>query len=215
MLIPTSLAYIVFGILLSIPLGRVDSQSASSPSQQRVHMTQDQLCCITSNSVSPVYPREARLAGIQGEVRLLLVIGEHNDVAELQVVSGDPLLTKSAVKAVRQWKFLIGGYTSDGPRETEVPLTFTFKIEEAPEPAFLQFVNGKSIRAGTVREFTDGMEYTFGGRIHHISPDAVTGIYPCDISRVSLKEYEKACIPAGGPLFVVSAIPIRVRTGKH
>jgi outer membrane biosynthesis protein TonB len=72
------------------------------PAQARVRMTQDQLCCITSNAVSPVYPREARLAGIQGEVKLFLVIGEHNSIAELQAISGDPLLIESTMKAVRQ-----------------------------------------------------------------------------------------------------------------
>jgi TonB family protein len=211
-----SLAHILFGFSLSTFLVPSGQQGVSSASPQRGHMAQDELGCITANVVSPVYPREARLAGIQGAVKLLLVIGKHNEVAELDVISGDPLLAKSAVKAVRQWEFLIGGYVGAGPRETEVPLTFTFKIEDPPEPAFLQLVNGKTIRADTVREFIDGVEYTSGGRTDHISPDSVIGVYPCDAWHIHKpKENEQECVAGGGPLFVISAIPIRVRTRKH
>jgi hypothetical protein len=86
-------------------------------------MTQDQLCCITSNAVSPVYPREAWLAGIQGEVKLLLVVGEHNSIAELQAVSGDPLLVESTMAAVRQWQFMM---VTDPPRLRLCSFLFEF-----------------------------------------------------------------------------------------
>jgi len=194
---------------LSIVLTQAASQSAM-PAQARVRMTQDQLCCITSNAVSPVYPREARLAGIQGEVKLFLVIGEHNSIAELQVISGDPLLIESTMKAVRQWHFMIGGYPVGALRETEVPLTFTFKIEDVPKPAYLHLSDGKVIRADSVREFTDRMEYTVGGRTHQVSPDSVTDINAC--ARVSIitkpKDTEDDCIPRGGPSFLIRAIPL-------
>jgi TonB family protein len=207
---PAQLARVVFGFFLSIALTQASPQSATPP-QARAHMTQDQLCCITTNAVRPVYPREARLAGIQGEVKLLLVIGENNSIAELQAISGDPLLVESAMKAVRQWQFMIGGYVSGAVRDTEVPLTFMFKIEDPPKPAYLHLSNGKVIRADGVREFTDRMEYTVGGRTHHIPPDSVTDINACE--RVSIitkpKDKEEAnCIPGGGPSFDIVAIPL-------
>lgn len=202
------LAQVFFVSLLSILLLAQDPQGTTPGSQARFHLTQDQMCCITSNAVSPTYPRAARLAGIQGEVKLLLVIGEHNAIAELQTVSGDPVLLEAALKAVRQWRFLIGGYVG-GLRGTEVPLTYTFKIEDPPKPACLHLSDGKVIRAGTVREFTDRMEYTVGGRTHHISPDSVTDINAC--ARVWIitkpKNKEDDCIPAGGPSFNITAIP--------
>jgi TonB family protein len=201
------LAQVCFGCLLSILLAQAAPQSATTTSQSRIQMTQDQLCCITSNVVSPTYPREARLAGIQGEVRLILVIGEHNTIAELQPVSGDPLLMEASMKAVRQWHFLIGGYVG-GLRETEVPLTFTFKIEEPPKPAYLHLKNGKAIRADSVREFTDHMEYTVGGRTHHISPDSVTDINACARVSIITPPREGDCIPSGGPSFLIRAIPL-------
>jgi TonB family protein len=202
------LAQVFFVSLLSILLAQ-DPQGTTPGSQARFHLTQDQMCCVTSNAVSPTYPRAARLAGIQGEVKLLLVIGEHNAIAELQTVSGDPVLLEAALKAVRQWRFLIGGYVG-GLRETEVPLTFTFKIEDAPKPAYLHLSDGKVIRADTVREFTDRIEYTAGGRTRHISPDSVTDINAC--ARVSIitkpKNKEDDCIPAGEPSFNITAIPL-------
>jgi TonB family protein len=200
---------LVLYFLLSILLVQSTPKSATPNSQARNRMTQDELCCITSNAVRPTYPREARLAGVQGEVTLNLVIGEHNTIAELQPVSGDPLLMEAAIKAVRQWQFLIGGYVGGGSTETEVSLTFTFKIADPPRPAYLHLNNGKVIRADSVREFTDHMEYTVGGRTHRIFPDSVTDINGC--ARVSLikpKDKEDDCIPAGEPSFDIVAIPL-------
>ena len=209
MLPSAQFAQVVFGFLLSIVLTQAASQSAI-PAQVRVPMTQDLLCCITSNAVSPVYPREARLERIQGEVKLFLVMGEDNSIAELHAISGDPLLIESTMKAVRQWHFMIGGYLVGALRETEVPLTFTFKIEDAPKPAYLHLSDGKVIRADSVREFTDRMEYTVSGRTHHISPDSVTDINAC--ARVSIiakpKDKEDDCIPSGWPSLLIRAIPL-------
>jgi len=202
MLSPTRFDQAVFGFLLSIVLAQTAPQSAPPTLEARAHMTQDQLCCITSNAVAPVYPREARLAGIQGEVKLLLVIGERNTIAELQPVSGNPVLMEAAMKAVRQWRFSLPGL-----RQTEVPLTFTFKIEDPPKPAYLHLRNGKVIRADSVREFVDRMEYTVDGHTHHISPESVTDVNGCARVRVSLRE-EGDCIPSGAPSFLIRAIPL-------
>jgi len=60
---------------------------------------------------------------------------KNNSIAESQAISGDPLLVESTMKAVRQWKFMIGGYVNGAVRETEVALTFTFEIEDPPRPA--------------------------------------------------------------------------------
>jgi protein TonB len=55
--------------------------------------------------VDPVYPRLARLAGIQGEVRLHAIIAKDGSIQSLNVVSGHPMLAGSAVEAVRQWRY--------------------------------------------------------------------------------------------------------------
>lgn len=173
----------------------------------RIHLTQDWLCCFDMRAVSPIYPREARLANTEGIVKLVVVFADDGSVAELQAVSGDPVLVDSAMKAVRQWHFSMGGRSADGPRETEVPLSFTFKIE-TPTPAYLHLSNGRVIRADNVREFTDRIEYTVGRRTHHISPTSVIDINACARIAIELPMKEGSCIPGGGPSFLVRAVPL-------
>jgi hypothetical protein len=144
-------------------------------------------------------------------VRLLLVVGENNSITELRAISGDPFLVASTMNAVRQWRFMIGGYLVGTLRQTDVPLTFAFKIEDPPTPASLHLKKGKGIRADSVRDFTDRMEHTADGRTHHISSGFVTGINAC--ARTSMickpKDKEEAnSIPGGGLSFVIRAIPL-------
>ena len=53
----------------------------------------------------PVYPVEAKQAGLEGRVRLQAVIGADGKVSNLQVVSGEPIFAQSAMDAVRQWVY--------------------------------------------------------------------------------------------------------------
>lgn len=56
-------------------------------------------------SVPPVYPADARQAGISGTVRLHVIIAKDGTIKQLEVVSGHPLLTQAALDAVRQWTY--------------------------------------------------------------------------------------------------------------
>jgi TonB family protein len=191
-------------VAIAIVFPKVSTRGQTVP-RVRGHGTQDQLCCITETFVDPIYPREARLAGVQGDVKLLLVIGLRNEVAELRAVSGDPLLVDAAMTAMRQWRFSLGGYIG-GPRETEVPITYTFKLE-VPKPTYIHLKNGDSIRVDSVREYTDHIEYTVHGRQHRIAPESVTDVSFCN--HVTISQLGKDdCIPAGGPKFVIRALPL-------
>jgi protein TonB len=53
----------------------------------------------------PVYPRFAVVGRIQGTVRMHAIIGRDGSVADLQVVSGHPLLVRAAMEAVRNWRY--------------------------------------------------------------------------------------------------------------
>jgi protein TonB len=55
--------------------------------------------------VIPVYPPLARQARVSGTVQLIGVIAKDGTIQQLQVVSGHPLLIKSALDAVRQWVY--------------------------------------------------------------------------------------------------------------
>jgi TonB family protein len=192
-------------LFLSIHLSQSPDQTPG-PAPERIHLEQDALCCFTSHSVTPVYPRDARVGHIEGVVKLILVIAPDGSIADLQAVSGDPLLLASTMKAVRQWRFFIGGFLGK-PREIEVPLSFTFKIEDPPKPAYLHLTSGKTIRADEVTEFADGIEYALGNRTHHISANSVANIDGCARVTVVLQR-EGDFIPAGGPSFSVRAIPL-------
>jgi TonB family protein len=195
--------YFLFSILLAQP-----PQNTTPTSPPHIHITQDQLCCFTTCVVNPIYPREARLANTEGAVKLTLVIAKDGSVAELEAVSGDPLLLESAMKAVRQWRFLMEGWAVGGPSEKEVPLSFTFKIEDPRKPAYLHLDNRKVIRADTVRKFSDRIVYTVGQGTHYISPASVTDVTGCARLPIRIPARECDCIPAGGPSFDIIAIPL-------
>lgn len=55
--------------------------------------------------VQPVYPILARQNGIEGVVRLHAIISTDGSVAQLEVISGQPLLVQASLDAVRQWKY--------------------------------------------------------------------------------------------------------------
>jgi len=55
------------------------------------------------SKVDPVYPEQARAAGIEGEVQIAAVIGEDGHVQTAEPQDGNPLLATAAVDAVKQW----------------------------------------------------------------------------------------------------------------
>ena len=207
----SSLARVFLYSLLSVLLAQAPSQdttpATAAPKPLRIPEKQEHLCCYDMHFVKPDYPKEARLAHIEGVVKLHLVFADDGSIAELQSVSGDPLLVDSAMKAVQQWR--VGfGRVAGRPIEHEIALTFTFSIQDPPKPAYLHLANGDVIRADAVREFTDRIEYTVGRQTHYISPDSVTNINAC--ARVAvLPMKEGDCVPGGGPTFNIRAIPLR------
>ena len=51
----------------------------------------------------PQYPAAAKMAGTQGVVIMEVVIGRDGRIADVKVISGDPVLSAAAVNAVRLW----------------------------------------------------------------------------------------------------------------
>lgn len=69
------------------------------------------------SSPLPMYPVQARAAGVQGEVVVEAVVGRDGNVVETRVVSGPPLLRDAALGAVQQWQYR--PYEVDG-KATEI-----------------------------------------------------------------------------------------------
>ena len=77
----------------------------------------------------PPYPPLARMARIQGAVRLEAVIGTDGTVQNLKVLAGHPLLVKAATDAVSRWRYqptLLNGE----PVEVLTEVLVTFNLAE-------------------------------------------------------------------------------------
>jgi TonB family protein len=80
-----------------------------------------------SNVVEPYYPPEAQQLHIEGMVKLHAVIGADGAVQSVDPVSGPDLLVRSAMSAVRQWKYT--PTTLNGkPVATQQDITFVFRL---------------------------------------------------------------------------------------
>jgi protein TonB len=78
-------------------------------------------------AIKPVYPQLALEAGVQGEVVLQAVIGKDGRIQNLHAISGNPLLVKAALDAVRQW--LYRPYLLNGEAvEVETQITVRFSV---------------------------------------------------------------------------------------
>ena len=84
--------------------------------------------------VAPVYPQEAKDAGISGPVVLHAIIGKEGRVESLAVVSGPKELQGAALDAVKQWTYK--PYLLNGePTEVNTTITINFSLEGSnPEP---------------------------------------------------------------------------------
>ena len=76
--------------------------------------------------VQPVYPPIAKQFGREGAVQLLATIDKYGAIKKVQVLSGDLLLAKPAIDAVKQWEYrpyLLNGQ----PVEIETQITVVFR----------------------------------------------------------------------------------------
>jgi periplasmic protein TonB len=97
------------GTLGSIGIGSVPPPPAparaSRPAVMRVRVGGQLEGAKLVFQVKPEYPEIARVARVQGAVRLEAVISREGTVESLKVVSGPPLLLKAAFDAVSQWRY--------------------------------------------------------------------------------------------------------------
>src|SRR5438067_2867478 len=77
--------------------------------------------------IAPVYPRSALQLRKQGSVEMLATISKTGDITKVKVLSGDSMLTKSAVDAVRQWKYRPFLLNAE-PVQIETQITIIFKL---------------------------------------------------------------------------------------
>ena len=113
-------------------LGGVLNSPVAAPKVElkRVRVSQGVSQGLLTHKVEPQYPALARQAHIQGTVVLHALIGKDGSVKGLQVVSGHPLLTASALNAVKQWRYK--PYMLNGePVELDTTITVNFTLAGA------------------------------------------------------------------------------------
>ena len=75
---------------------------------------------------TPEYPPLAKMARVQGMVRLSAIIAKDGTIIDLKVISGNPLLAPAALAAVRQYRYqptLLNGQPVEV--DTEIDVNFT------------------------------------------------------------------------------------------
>ena len=79
------------------------------------------------SGTNPTYPPIARAARISGTVVLQATISKSGSIENLRVVSGPPMLTQSALEAVRTWRYK--PYQLNGePVEVETTVNVVFNL---------------------------------------------------------------------------------------
>jgi len=77
----------------------------------------------------PEYPPLAKMARIQGIVRMEVVIGRDGTVQDIKVLSGHPLLIESALEAVSRWRYAPTLLNAE-PVEVVTEVNVNFRLEQ-------------------------------------------------------------------------------------
>jgi len=99
--------------------------SAPDASESSTHTNTNSFC---GPIQTPIYPALAKEQGVQGAVRLNIVIGTDGTVKEVRVLEGHPLLAPAAVNAVKRWKYR-PYYVNKKPTEMETTVVVNFTLQ--------------------------------------------------------------------------------------
>jgi protein TonB len=112
----------ISGLVRSAP---VSVPKAVAP--QTVRVSQGVSQGLLSKRVQPVYPSQAMQMRLQGAVQLQATISKDGSVTNLKVLSGDGVLARAAMDAVKQWKYK-PYYLNGEPIEIQTQITVNFKL---------------------------------------------------------------------------------------
>ena len=114
------------GVLGSV-IGNVPAAVPKVATPTRVRVSQGVSQGLLIHKVQPTYPPLARQARVQGTVVLTAVIGKDGSIQNLRVLSGHPMLTGSALEAVKQWRYK-PYYLNGEPVEVETTVNVNFTL---------------------------------------------------------------------------------------
>src|SRR5712672_1571630 len=117
------------GVIGGVIGGMGGAPPPPKPAQQRIRQGGSVQAALLVNKVQPVYPPLARQTRISGTVRLHALISKSGSVESLEVISGHPLLVRSAMDAVQQWRYkptLLNGE----PVEVDTTIDVIFSLNQ-------------------------------------------------------------------------------------
>jgi periplasmic protein TonB len=115
------------GSVLGGILGNVVPPPPKPAAPQRIRVGGNVEAGARINNVTPEYPAIAKVAHISGTVVLHAIIAKDGTIQELSFVSGPPMLVKSAMDAVKQWRYK--PYLLNGdPVEVETTINVDFSF---------------------------------------------------------------------------------------
>jgi TonB family protein len=99
---------------------------AATGEQPKAHVPAEEIERLLIHRVEPQYPQSARGTGLQGVIALDVVVGRDGSVLALKPLNGPDVLARSAMDALRWWKF--EPYKVNGePVVVETTLAVEFK----------------------------------------------------------------------------------------
>jgi protein TonB len=97
------------------------------PMPQTVKVSQGVSQGLLIKKVQPAYPLQAMNMHVQGSVQLQATISKDGSISNVKSLSGDSLLARAAMDAVRQWKYK-PYYLNGEPVEIQTQITVNFKL---------------------------------------------------------------------------------------
>ena len=101
--------------------------NAEKAPQQKLRISQGVSQGLIIKKVQPVYPAQARQMHLEGTVELQANVAESGSISSVKQLSGDRVLGRAAMDAVRQWKYK-PYYLNGQPVEVETQITVNFKL---------------------------------------------------------------------------------------
>ena len=95
--------------------------------QQTVRVSQGVSQGLLIRRVQPVYPPQAMQMRLQGTVVLQAVISKQGVIKDVKLISGEPLLSRAAMDAVRQWKYN-PYYLNGEPVDIQTQISVVFRL---------------------------------------------------------------------------------------
>ncbi len=101
--------------------------ASAKPVLETLNVSQGVSQGLLIKKVQPTYPPNALRMHVEGAVQILATIGKSGNITAVKTLSGEPLLARAALDAVKQWKYK-PYYLNGEPVEIQTQITVNFKL---------------------------------------------------------------------------------------